>query len=205
MKHKILISISVLLILLICFVLIIPNAVIVSATENAEEILRDFVSNRADEIYPTDETGIEDAFLADLDNDGVPELLCSRNTYFYGLSVYTVKDGDVVKVGDEIFFERGTGIREDLFLVTDTKGKLMFYREAVHNPLPDQELYTTQALYTWENGVLTCTKCLRMTVNYGDSPEKTEFTTEFPDKEDAVFEINRGAALLIYLYEKSGM
>ncbi len=176
------------LILFICFALIISNAVFVSATEDAEKILSDFVNNRADEIYPTDQKGIEDAFLADLDNDGVPELLCSRNTYFYGLSVYAVKDGDVVKVGDEIFFERGTGINEDLFLVTDTKGKLMFYREAIHNPQPGAELYTTQAVYAWNSGELTCIKNLRMTVNYGDNPEKTGFTTSISDENEVSLE-----------------
>lgn len=71
----------------------------------------------------------------------------------------------------------------------------------------EKDTYNDLAKILKDNGVLPLNGMLdgHQVMRNKASGHGADENTYEPTKEDAVFEINRGAALLIYLYEKSGM
>ncbi|MBE7049949.1 MAG: copper amine oxidase N-terminal domain-containing protein [Ruminococcaceae bacterium] len=168
--------------LLICLITIFSNEACATPyenAENAEKILIDFFYNHKDNLYPNTVTDIEDAFLADIDNDGIPELLFSRYIYWYGLTVYKVKDGKVIEIPDRINFGTGTGIREDISLLMDKDGHMYIYREGEFtSPFIGGSSYTHQVIYDWSENGLTPLKYLGIDNYYVGEQAESKYTTD---------------------------
>ncbi len=175
--------------LLICFIVLfssITYAAPYETAENAEQILIDYFYNNKDSLYPNTDTEVEEAFLADIDNDGIPELIFSRYMYWYGLTVYKVKNGRVVEVPDKIMFGRGTGIHEECSFLMDAEGHMYIYREGEQIFFSSEDgRCTTQVIYDWSEQGLTPIKYLGMTIDYGNLGSETGYTTDLNAESNA--------------------
>ncbi len=173
------------LLLFLCFLILSSNVVYATSAdsaETAETILTDYYHQHKDELYPQNAIkDIEEAMLADIDNDGIPELLFSRYSYFYGLTVYKVKDGNVVEIPDKIWFGSGTGIRENISFLMDQDGQLYIYREGIHALVPSEGRNTVQVIYEWSENALTPVKCLGMSIFYNNPVRQAKFTTKYDE------------------------
>lgn len=167
--------------LVLSFIMLCSMGVFAETSEelSAEQLLTQYYEQHKDELYPDTTKDVETAFLADLDNDGEPELIFSRGVYFYGLTVYKVKDGQVVEIPERIAFGRGTGINEDRSFLLDEEGYLSIYREGVHIIYNIEDgKFTKQAIYDWAEEGVTPISCLDMAINYGNFEVETGYTTD---------------------------
>lgn len=167
--------------LIICLITILSGVAYASSYENAEsaeKILIDYFYNHKDEFYPQN-TGmeVEEAMLADIDNDGIPELLFSRYMYWYGLTVYKVKDSQVVEVPDKIQFGRGTGISEDISLLMGDDGHMYIYREGNYCSFDGSNTSNVQVIYDWSENGLIPLKYLGIT-HYAGEQLESKYTTD---------------------------
>ncbi len=146
--------------------------------ESVEKILIDYFYNHKDELYPKN-TGmeVEEAMLADIDNDGIPELLFSRYMYWYGLTVYKVKDGQVVEVPDKIRFGRGTGISEDISLLIGDDGHMYIYRNGNYCSFDGTNTGSVQVIYDWSENGLIPLKYLGI-AHYAGEQSESKYTTD---------------------------
>lgn len=158
-------------VLLICLMIIFSGTVFAEAYESASSAEKTLISwyyTHKNELLPEYYgcSGVEEAMLADIDNDGIPELLFSYSLYHGGLTVYKVRDGKVIEIPERIYFGRGTGIHEELALLMDNDGHMYIYRYGVHAFMPDitsESGTTIEAIYDWSENGFTMLKYLEIT------------------------------------------
>lgn len=171
--------------LIICLVTIFSGVVYATSyedAESAEKILIDYFYNHKDELYPQNtDMEVEEAMLADVDNDGVPELLFSRYLYLHGLVVYKVKAGRVVELPNNIWFGSGLGIRENISLLMDKDGHMYIYNEGSEADLSSSAVgdsyYTHQVIYDWSENGLMPLKYLGIDNYYVGEQSECKYTT----------------------------
>lgn len=153
--------------LILCLTLaanIIVGMVVAAQNESsaeAEKLLTEFFNNNKDEIvavtnqyynawYPNYLSEIKDAFLADIDNDGNPELLLGQSIYDE-LRVYKVIDGKVTEMSEytqyiPVTLSHGMYMHLHGSLLLDDDGHMYLYTEFVEAPpfeeWADQESFT---------------------------------------------------------------
>ena len=143
--------------------------------ESAEKMLTDFYNNYKDILFLDPNAKIEVAFLADVDNDKEPELLVSAGAYFYGLSVYKVKDG-TVKLHDTITCERGTGINENYGFLLGEDGSMYLYKDNTDMQIPSEYTIYTFTEYDLSKSSSVPSASLTVKIPTDESMDEATYT-----------------------------
>jgi len=152
------------------------SATTYSDAQAAEQLLVDFCNqNGLDPQYGSHDA---ETLLADLNYDGIPELLFSESIPDYGLTVYQVKNNQVVELPNKITTRPERG-ENDIELLMDDTGALSFY---FFYRKPAFEMGETDSLehviYSWSESGLTPTQYLGYFEYMGSSGLVQEYTTD---------------------------
>lgn len=161
--------------LLICLMMVFSTTVFAAPDESAEKMLTDFYNNYKDILFLDPDAKIEVAFLADVDNDKEPELLVSAGAYFYGLSVYKVKDG-TVKLHDTITCERGTGINENYGFLLGEDGSMYLYKDNTNAQIPSEYTIYTFTEYDLDKSSSVPSASLTVKIPTDESMDEATYT-----------------------------
>lgn len=202
--------------LIICLILaanIIVGTVVAAPNESsaeAEKLLIDFFNNNKNELaYGDYSDDIVYAFLADIDNDGNPELLFSRNMYWYGLTIYKVIDGKVTEMSNGISSGgHGTNIHSNTSLLLDNYGYMYLYTEFGGNPpfeeWPNYEFFIISEWTKDGEKTLKC-KGFYYKLNYDGTFDGVYYSTVAPttfkkteELDNCTVKISRSEAKTIY-------
>lgn len=96
------------------------------------------------------------AHLMDLDDDAIPELVYSDDSYGEGYSVVQVKEGKLTEAPDRIWFGTGLGVSEKISFFMNGAGRIMIYRDGSTFLFSEnEETRSIQAVYHWSDLALT--------------------------------------------------
>jgi len=161
--------------LLICLIMAFSTTVFAAPEESEEKLLTDFYNTYKDILFLDTNAKVEVAFLADIDNDKKPELLVSPGAYFYGLSIYKVKDG-TVKLHDTITCERGTGINENYGFLLGDDGNMYLYKDNTNAQIPSEYTIYTFTEYDLGKSSSVPNASLCVTIPTDESIDEATYT-----------------------------
>ena len=136
--------------LLVCFMMMFSCASMVSAADysHAQVATEKLINYFYQDLYPLNsKSKFEDVFFADLDYDGIPELLSSKNLRANGLTVYQYQSGRIVEASRKISFGYGTGIHQNMSLLMDEDGHIYIYRDYAFYVPTGEGSNTKQVIY----------------------------------------------------------
>lgn len=174
--------------LLVCFMMMFSCASLVSATgySEAQAAAEKLINYFYQTLYPLNtKSDFEDVFLADLDYDGIPELLCSKNLRANGLTVYQYQSGKILEASQSVRFGYEFGMHQQTSLLMDEDGHIYIYRDYAFYVPTGEGSNTRQAIYRWSEDDLIPLAYLDITNSYTANATTSTYTTDLNAESDS--------------------